>query len=175
MMKIVYSLETGEIAATYSHQVIVGPVMEHEGIAFADSAEIGLNYVDVSTGEVLQRDAAGVPVGWRAIKAKRDELEVSPITLDSGLTFDYDQQAKLRFETALSQFDNLPTLIEGKLAWKLADNSFELHTKSELQAVYDELQQKTAIRAALLFAKAEDLSSGSPTVGDIAELATWGL
>lgn len=123
----------------------------------------------------LQLNPLLVAATWEQIKAKRGELEVSPITLDSGLTFDYDQQAKLRFETALSQFDNLPTLVSGELAWKLADNSFELHTKSQLQAVYDELQQKTAIRAALLFAKAEELSSGSPTVGDIAELATWGL
>lgn len=175
MMKIVYSLQTGEITATYSHQVIIGPVGEHEGIAFADSAEIGLNYVDVTTGEVLQRNAADVPAGWRIIRAKRDELEVSPITLDSGMTFDYDQQAKLRFETALSQFDNLPTLVDGKLAWKLADNSFELHTKTELQSVYDELQQKTAIRASLLFSKAEELAAGSPTVGDLEDLATWGL
>lgn len=123
----------------------------------------------------LQLNPLLVAATWEQIKAKRDELELSPITLDSGLTFDYDQQAKLRFETALSQFDNLPTLVSGELAWKLADNSFELHTKSELQAVYDELQQKTAIRAALLFAQAEALAIGSPTVGDLEDLATWGL
>ena len=123
----------------------------------------------------LQLNPLLVAATWEQIKAKRDELEISPITLDSALVFDYDQQAKLRFETALSQFDNLPTLIDGKLAWKLSDNSFELHTKTELQAVYDELQQKTAIRASLLFAKAEELAAGSPTVGDIAELSTWGL
>ena len=123
----------------------------------------------------LQLNPLLVAATWGQIKAKRDELEVSPITLDSGLTFDYDQQAKLRFETALSQFDNLPTLVSGELAWKLADNSFELHTKSELQAVYDELQQKTAIRASLLFAQAEALASGSPTVGGLEDLATWGL
>lgn len=123
----------------------------------------------------LQLNPLLVPATWEQIKAKRDELEVSPVTLDSGMTFDYDQQAKLRFETALSQFDNLPTLVDGKLAWKLADNSFELHTKTELQAVYDELQQKTAIRASLLFAQAEALAAGSPTVGDLEDLATWGL
>lgn len=123
----------------------------------------------------LQLNPLLVPATWEQIKAKRDDLELSPVRLDSGLTFDYDQKAKLRFETALSQFDSLPTLVEGKLAWKLADNSFELHTKSQLQAVYDELQQKTAIRAALLFAKAEELAAGSPTVGDLEDLATWGL
>lgn len=123
----------------------------------------------------LQLNPLLQPATWEQIKAKRNQLEVSPITLDSGLMYDYDQQAKLRFETALAQFENLPTLIDGQLAWKLADNTFQLHTKVELQAVYDELQSKTAIRAALLFAKAEELAAGSPTVGDLEGLSTWGL
>lgn len=112
---------------------------------------------------------------WEQIKTKRDALEVSPITLDNGLTYDYNEKAKLRFETALSQFDNLPTLVDGKLTWKLADNTLEPHSKAELQAVYDELQAKTAIRAAQLFMQAEILAEGNHTVADIEDLTNWGL
>lgn len=140
-----------------------------------------MNKLEFNGVEVVEKapeadvDPLAIVATWEQIKAKRNALEISPITLDNGLAYDYDQQAKLRFETALAQFENLPTLIDGQLAWKLADNTFQLHAKVELQAVYDELQGKAAVRAALLFAKAEELAAGAPTVGDLEGLSTWGL
>lgn len=175
MKKIVYDVNTGEILATYGPRVSAPPTGINEAIMLVKSAEIGRHFVDLETGSVIRRMTGEMPATWGQIKAKRDALEVAPITLDNGLTYDYDQQAKLRFETALSQFDNLPTLVDGKLTWKLSDNSFHPHTKAELQAAYDELQAKTAIRAAQLFLQAEILAAGNHTVADIEDLTNWGL
>lgn len=175
MRAVVYDKDTGEILRSYSGSAIPSHDASKEGVIHNVTGRPMSHYVDIATLQVHMRNPADITATWTQIKAKRNALEISPITLDNGLAYDYDQQAKLRFETALSQFDNLPTLIDDKLAWKLFDNSFELLTKSELQAVYDELQTKSAIRSAMLFVKAEELNLGNVTAGEIEELETWGL
>lgn len=176
MKAITYRLSDGEITGIHvNNGLAVRYDAETEGVIYGALADPAINYIDPGTNSILTRDASQRPATWEQIKAKRNALEVAPITLDNGLTYDYDQQAKLRFETALAQFDNLPTLVDGKLTWKLSDNSFHPHTKAELQAAYDELQAKTAIRAAQLFMQAEVLAAGNHTVADIEDLTNWGL
>lgn len=112
---------------------------------------------------------------WDQIKAKRNEIELMPIALDDGRVFDYDKDAMDRFDRAIASFDNLPTLVNGELGWKLYDNSVEMFSKDALIAVRDELQQKQAIRAAIIFARAEQLLGENRTFGEIQNLAVWGL
>lgn len=112
---------------------------------------------------------------WEDIKAKRNEIELMPITLDSGLTYDYDDKAMTRFERAIAQFDNLPTLVDGKLYWKLFDNTFVPLDKPSLIAVRDELDAKQAIRAAIVFSRAEAIAAENRTLGEIQDPALWGI
>lgn len=123
----------------------------------------------------LQLNPLNRVVTWDQIKAKRNEIELMPITLDDGRVFDYDKDAMDRFDRAIESFDSLPTLVNGELGWKLYDNSIEYFTKQALTAVRDELKSKQAIRAAVIFTQAEILAAQSKTLAEIQDLAIWGL
>lgn len=108
---------------------------------------------------------------WSDIKAKRDELEVSPITVTQGI-FDADREALLRIDSALSAFELLPTLdSNNKLGWKTYDNQVVMLSKSELQGIRNEI----AKRAALIHLNAEVIRQGSYLVSDLDNLSLWGL
>lgn len=123
----------------------------------------------------LQLNPLNKVATWEQIKAKRNEIELMPITLDDGRVFDYDKDAMDRFDRAIESFDSLPTLADGKLGWKLYDNTIEYLAKADLTAVRDELKAKQAIRAAVVFSQAEILMGQGKTLGEIQDLATWGL
>lgn len=112
---------------------------------------------------------------WEQIKTKRNEIELMPITLDDGRVFDYDKDAMARFDRAIASFNDLPTLVNGELGWKLYDNSIEWMNEVELTAVRDELQSKQAVRAAVVFQQAEILATQSKTLAEINDLTTWGI
>lgn len=123
----------------------------------------------------IQINPLNKPASWEVIRDRRNEIELLPITLSDGRTFDYDKDAMDRFERAIEQFDFLPTLTNNTLGWKLFDNSIQFFTKAELTAVRDELKQKQAIRAALIFVRAEELAALNVTVGQVQDLTTWGV
>ncbi|KZZ72402.1 hypothetical protein A3765_28520 [Oleiphilus sp. HI0130] len=112
---------------------------------------------------------------WDQVKAQRNEIELMPITLDDGRVFDYDKDAMDRFDRAIENFDTLPTLVNGELGWKLYDNSVAFMTKAELQAVRDELKAKQAVRAAVIFVRAEQIVAEGKTLDEIQDLSLWGI
>lgn len=108
---------------------------------------------------------------WEDIKAKRNEIEQSPITTAHGV-FDADRDSIIRMDSALLGFSGLPTLVNGELGWKLADNSIVFLTEAELLSV----RQAITVRAALIFVAAETIAIGAPVqVGALNNLAIWGL
>ena len=112
---------------------------------------------------------------WEQIKAKRDELEASPIQLFNGNVYDYNERTELRLQKALKGFDSLRSVQEngGMLPWKLSNNEWYLHTKEEFQQVVNDIDLEIAKRSDELFARAEQLAANPPTVEDLELLSTW--
>ena len=120
----------------------------------------------------LQLNPANQLASWEHIKTKRNELEVSPITVGTE-DYDADRDSILRMDQALSAFDVLPTLnAEGKLGWKTFDNQVVLLTKAQLTQVREEI----AKRAALLHYNASVLhAAGTYLVKELDNTTLWGL
>lgn len=119
----------------------------------------------------LQLNPMNKVATWDDIKAKRDSLETSPITITEGV-FDADRDALLRIDSALSAFDVLPTLdVNNKLGWKTFDNQVVLLDKTQLQYLREEI----AKRAALLHFNAGVIVSGSHLVKDLDNTELWGI
>lgn len=125
----------------------------------------------------LQLNPINKTATWEQIKNKRDELEKSPVDTDLFGSFDADEISTLRLSEAIEQFDLLPTLVDGKLTWKRADNTLISLTKADLISVFDEIKQKRSIRSATLHVKAEEfrLSQSPPTVKQINDSGYWGI
>lgn len=107
---------------------------------------------------------------WEDIKAKRDELEQSPVTTPLG-EFDADQKSLMRMDSAIAAFDSLPTLLDGKLGWKRANNTIVWLTKAELESI----RVAIAVRAATLHYQAGVIEAGSYKVNEINSSSLWGL
>lgn len=107
---------------------------------------------------------------WEDIKAKRNELELSPITTTKG-TFDADRDSLMRIDTAVAAFNSLPTLINGQLGWKTFDNQVVFLTNAEL----NEIRTAIAVRAATLHYQAGVIATGTHQVKDLDALPLWGL
>ena len=105
---------------------------------------------------------------WRELHKR------SPVVTSFGL-FDADNDADKNFEEMIEFFDGLPTLIDGKLTWKLADNSFLPLTKIELTQVYSEIGQARAGRGALLHVKAEQFKQMNPRplMSELSSIDFW--
>lgn len=103
---------------------------------------------------------------WEAVKAIRDEIEQYPIKCN-GVLFDSDELSIKRMELAVEQFDNLPTVNDGKLAWKAFDNSIQWLTKIELSDTKQNIRMALAMRSSRLHTAAEyiRLSGQLMTVG----------
>lgn len=108
---------------------------------------------------------------WEQVKAKRNELEVSPIMVPKGI-FDADRDSIMRINTAITAFDALPNLtVNNELGWKTYDNTVVLMTKTDLVG----LQEAVAQRASLIFYYAEQIFANSTLVKDLDNLNLWGL
>ena len=124
----------------------------------------------------LQVNPKNVQASWDQIRNKRDEIRISPITLNDGRTFDSDEDSFRLFYDSIDEFEHLPSegLDEnGKLPWKMSNNLYTPCTKADLQAIVAELKTKRAVRAAVLQVRAEVLKVTGCTVGDLEELTTW--
>lgn len=122
----------------------------------------------------LQLNPDHRPATWEQIRDLRDAHELSPVTTTYG-TFDADEKAEYRLTQAISTFDSLPTVQNGKLGWKLADNTLVQLSLAELQDVYQQLRTNRAIRAAVLHAKAEQfrVADPAPTPAQLKQLDFW--
>lgn len=123
---------------------------------------------------ILRLDPLKKSATWEQIKAKRDEFEQAPIDTGYG-TFDANEISTSRLSEAIEQFENLTTLVDGKLVWKLADNSLLPLSKAELEEVLSEIKRKRSIRSGQLHVKAEQfrLASEQPSVNQISDISSW--
>jgi hypothetical protein len=122
----------------------------------------------------LQLDPLKAPASWDQIKSKRDQLEQSPLRIN-GQVFDADEIAEKRLTLSLNAFETLPTVVSGKLTWKLADNSLLELTKVQLADVLDQLRLLSAQRAATLHYQAGVIAQAGATVGQLDDLTFWGV
>ena len=122
----------------------------------------------------LQLNPDNRPATWEQIKHWRDTHEVAPVATTFGM-FDADERSDARMAGSISQFNNLPTLQNGKLTWKRADNSYIALTETELQQVYAEVQANRAARGAVLHVKAEQYRQMAtpPTPAQLADISFW--
>ncbi|WP_417518719.1 DUF4376 domain-containing protein [Marinobacter sp.] len=122
----------------------------------------------------LQLNPDNRPANWAQIKHWRDTLEIAPIHTGFGV-FDCDERSDARMAGSLEQFDNLPTLQDGKLTWRRADNTYIALTKAELAQVYADVKANRAARGAVLHVKAEQFRQmdPAPTPAQLSDLAFW--
>ena len=122
----------------------------------------------------LQLNPDNRPATWEQIRDLRDAHELSPVATTYG-TFDADEKAEYRLTQAIAMFDSLPTLQNGKLGWKLADNTLLPLSLAELEDAYQQIKTNRAIRAALLHAKAEQfrVADPAPTPAQLKQLEFW--
>lgn len=122
----------------------------------------------------LQLNPDNQPATWTQIRDARDAHELSPVATTYG-TFDADEKAEYRLTQAIDTFGSLPTVQNGKLGWKLADNTHVQLSLAELQDVYQQLQTNRAIRAAVLHARAEQfrVADPAPTPAQLKQLDFW--
>lgn len=130
--------------------------------------------VNLATLEIEIIDPLAEAADWGQVKQVRDQIESSPITVPGQGTFDVDDVSLKRMELALANFNDLPTVVDGKLTWKRADNSFVDLTMVELQGIFDNVRRLGAIRAADLHQKAEVFFAASRPRSEIQDWATWG-
>jgi hypothetical protein len=108
---------------------------------------------------------------WDDIKAKRNELEVSPIGFNGNL-FDADRDSIMRITNAINTFAYLPTLdADNKIGWKTYDNLVVQLSVTDLMSLQTAITQ----RASLLFMNAELIKASGYLVKDLDNLSIWGL
>ena len=114
------------------------------------------------------------PATWAQIKHWRDTHETAPVNTSFGL-FDADERSDSRMRQAIELFDSLPTVTDGLLTWKRADNTLVDLSLPELQQVYQEVRIGRASRAALLHRQAEVFrqQANPPTPAELSRLETW--
>jgi hypothetical protein len=111
---------------------------------------------------------------WDQIKAKRNLLEQGGL-LYMGNAFDADEVSLKRMSMAIDSFDDLPTLVNGTLAWKQEDNTVVWLTKAEITALYLQLSLQLAKRASLLHYQAAVFAASPPLVEVLDDLSAWGV
>lgn len=129
--------------------------------------------VNLTTLQIEEIDINSLVAEWGEIREKRNSLEQSPIMVSGFGMFDVDAISLERMQLAIEHFNDLPTLISGKLQWKLADNSFIGLDLTELQTVYAECKRLLTVRASVLFTKAEQFLAEGKTRGEIQNDVIW--
>jgi hypothetical protein len=115
---------------------------------------------------------------WDDIRDIRNVLRESPITLDDGRTFDADKDSFILFNDAIADFafiDPEDLDVDGKLPWKMTNNSYTPCTQQDLIAIMTELRRKRTKRAARLQKQAEIFALNPPSVKDLKNPQNWGV
>jgi len=122
----------------------------------------------------LQLNPDNRPAVWAQIRQWREAHKRAPVATSFGV-FDADNESDNNFTEMIEFFDGLPTLVNGKLTWKLADNSYLAITKAELIQIHIEIGEARAARGALLHVKAEQLNQMTPlpTPAQLSSLNFW--
>ena len=122
----------------------------------------------------LQLNPNDRPADWTQIREWREKHKRAPVATSFGV-FDADNESDNNFTEMIEFFDGLPTLVNGKLTWKRADNSFVPLTKAEIIQVHAEIGQARANRGAVLHVKAEVFNQMTPipTPAQLSSLSFW--
>ena len=105
----------------------------------------------------------------------RDTHEVSPVNTTYGI-FDAGQLSDERMARSIRNWSVLETLdADGKLAWTMANNTYNPLTKAELQDAYDQIDEGRAARSSLLHLKAAIMGQQDPLplLRDIKDINYW--
>lgn len=115
----------------------------------------------------LQLDPLKKPATNEQITAKRNKLELSPITTAYGV-YDADRDSLTRINNTLAGFASLP-LPNNTIEWTRFDNSTYELTQAELTEVRDAI----VLRGLVLHVRAREIKQVGCTVGELEDLATW--
>ena len=105
----------------------------------------------------------------------RDTHEVSPVNTTYGI-FDAGQLSDERMARSIRNWSVLETLdADGKLAWTMANNTYNPLTKAELQDAYDQIDEGRAARSSLLHLRAAIMGQQDPLplLRDIKDINYW--
>lgn len=101
------------------------------------------------------------------IRQLRDEAELQPVPVGAD-SFDADEVALRRMDLALQYFDDLPTLVDGQLAWRTFAGTEVWYTKTAFAVLVDQIKNYAVRRAALLHAVARQLEAdGTKTISQV--------
>jgi hypothetical protein len=122
----------------------------------------------------LQLNPDNRPATWAQIKHWRDTHETAPVTTSLGV-FDCDERSDARMAQAIEAFNSLPTVSNGLLSWKRADNTWVDLSLDDLQTAYREVKVARAYRAAWLHQKAEVFRQRdpAPTPAELSSIDYW--
>ena len=111
---------------------------------------------------------------WNDIKIYRNQFANTPVTTEKGL-LDVDSDSMETLQMAEDHFVFLPTVENGKLAWKMADNTIVYLTHAELIAMNAEAKDLRAKQVAIMFYRAEVLRAmdPAPTLEYVASYQNW--
>ena len=171
---LIYEKATGTIVQFGSTQKAFLTEMElPEGCGILEKSCTHGQRINLETLEPEAIDYGEEPATWDQIRQIRDQLETAPINVN-GHVFDADERSQRRMESALEHWESLPTLdSEGRLGWKLADNSYVYLNRYELNNVFRDIRSETAQRAVKLHLRAEELFREQRTLGEVECKSAW--
>lgn len=177
-----YVYEKGTGTITFTGVTADVPVHDSETEGYVLGVQLPRNTKVIhneETGEleeitVSRTHPDDLPTHWGVIKHFRNLHESSPVTTNYG-TFDADELSSMRLQEAYDHFESLPTVVDGILTWKLADNSFVGLTKVEILDALTQLKVNRSVRAALLHVKAEQFNSQDPkpSLNFLSDINNW--
>jgi hypothetical protein len=107
------------------------------------------------------------PATVEDIRAIRDELEQAPVNID-GNVFDISVVIFTRMDMALAHWNSLPTLVDGKLPWRMHNDTIVLFDQAVFDSTVAQLKGHVAIRGALLHVASMPLEfDGTKTKGEV--------
>jgi len=105
------------------------------------------------------------------INAKRDALEVAPVSVDGYLVDCKPVPDEERMRNALDLWDQLG---QSQIAWTMADNSVHTLSQYQLQGIYDNMRVARGLRSLALHTFAAQLKQQLPNLTERqVEAAPW--
>ena len=181
--EIVYNNQTGSIV-TYcecENEQTYELLPEELSVLFLDEVvpiDLSAQSIDLETlsvvNETVDYAAIRLLASWADIKRYRNEFSNRPIAVTAGL-LDIDSTSMEILQLAEEQFDILPTVTNGELAWKMADNSYVYLEYQDVVLMNTEAKQLKAQQVATMFYQAEVFRamSPAPTLDYVASYDNW--
>ena len=167
---VLFDKTTGAIASYGDHNTeepIADLPEELDVVYFVERVAVNVTTQSINT-ETLElvnvaiSEPEFIPTAtWENIKEFRNKFADTPVTTEKGL-LDVDSNSMETLQMAEDHFTFLPTVENGKLAWKMADNTIVYLTHPELIAMNAEAKDLRAKQVAIMFYRAEVLRAMDP-------------